>query len=215
MKLSLTKPLSILTFTTTLLLLGGCATSAKIEQTTLNMQFYALSGKSLTVNYAHEAINRDVLPEDGYAKTQFKSLSGFTQKVLNKGKVSVTRQTQSAQYTLDVKFEHPNELGAVFYDHQLASSMAKSLLTLGLNGSSDYKIVANYKVTFTLQTSDGNPVATQSYVVEDAFDHQRSKFGFGSFDKMRELNAQLLEKTYTEKLIRFLNLANQSIAVKG
>ncbi|GAB5379674.1 MAG: hypothetical protein Alis3KO_05650 [Aliiglaciecola sp.] len=215
MKLSLSHSLIVLTFTSTLLLLGGCATSAKIEQATLNTQFDALTGKSLAVHYAHETINHDQLAKDGQAISQFKSLSGLTEKVLRQGSVEVLTMDDKAQYALDVKLEHPNERGAVFYDHQLASSLAKSLLTLGLNGSSDYKIIANYKVTFTLRTQQGSPITTQSYVVEDAVDHQRSKVGFGSFDKMRELNAQLLEKTYTEKLTHFLNLASQSMTVKG
>ncbi len=98
---------------------------------------------------------------------------------------------ENSDYSFTVELTAKDKKGPSFADFDMLASTGKSLLTLGL-GSSEYTIIADFDVTYKLETTDGESVLEKSYSVHDEVDHERGKLD--GYDIGDDLAARLLEK---------------------
>ena len=94
-------------------------------------------------------------------------------------------------YKIKVEMEAYDKKGPAYADYNAGESMAKGLLTLGL-AASEYEIIADFKVTYSIQDAAGNELLKQTYTVKDSVEHERSDFE--SFNSLNDYAGQLLEK---------------------
>lgn len=107
---------------------------------------------------------------------------------------------ENSDYQINVELVANHKRGPVYANHELAKSLGKGILTLGL-APSDYEIIADFNVTYHL-AEDGHAIYNKSYEVTDRVQHQRGDFE--SYNSVNDPAGQLLKKHIILTLNDFL-----------
>lgn len=116
--------------------------------------------------------------------------------------------TGETDFTLITELTAHDKSGPAYADYDMAASMGKKFITLGL-GSSEYTIRADFDVTYKLQNETGETLLTKTFHVEDSIDHERG--GFDGFDIGEDLAAKLFEKNIILTMNDFFTEFNQLV----
>lgn len=214
------KAIITLSLFTSLLALGGCATHAVVEQ--------AVIQKINSENFQNKSFQYDILysqPKPGVFSggeqlplmpIEQAELSVASARVLGRLNEilksnlpdSVNIVTEKGDFELKVAITARDKKGPSFADYDMAASMGKAVLTLGL-GSSEYTIIADFDVTYSLYSADGSEIYKNSYKVYETLDHEKSKLE--GYDIGNSLAEQLLDKHIKVTLQDFLRNADRNV----
>lgn len=114
---------------------------------------------------------------------------------------------QPSDMILVVEMEAYDRRGPAYSDHQLAKSVAKGMLSLGL-APSDYKIIADFDVKYSLK-QEGRELISKAYKINDSVKHQKGDFE--KFSTLDDYSAQMLEKHMVLTLTDFLKEAAKTV----
>jgi len=216
----LKKVLPALTLIAASLTIGGCATHAVVEQVVVQ--------KINSQNFQNKSFEYDVLysqPKPGVFSggeqlplmpIENAELSVASAKVLSRLNEilksnlpdSVKIVDEKGDYELQLAITAKDKKGPAYADYDMAASLGKSLLTLGL-GSSEYTIVANFDVEYSLKDSKGVEIYKNKYSVDEELDHEKSKLE--GHDIGHSLAEQLLNKHINLTIQDFLRMADSKV----
>ena len=216
----LKKILPTLTLVASTLIINGCATHAVVEQTVvekINSQNF--ENKSFKYNILYSKPKPGIfsggeqLPltpiEQAELSVASAQVLGRLNEILKSNLPnSVSIVSSQGDYGLSIAITAKNKKGPAFADYDMAASMGKSLLTLGL-GSSEYTIIADFDIQYSLQDAKGREIHTNTYKVLEELDHEKSKFDGN--DIGHSLAEQLLEKHINITLQDFLRNADTKV----
>lgn len=183
--------------------LSGCATHANITMPTVTqVTDKAYENKTISYEVMYSQPKPGVFSEGNQlplkplkaaelsvaSATTLKKLPNY---ILQQLPVS-TETAAKGQGDLNLKIElyAHDKKGPAYAEYEMAKSLGKSLLTLGL-GSSEYEIIADFDATYTLMQGH-KEVFSKKYKVKDHADHERNQFE--GFNGLNEYAGQMLEK---------------------
>lgn len=210
------KTLPAMAVVTASLFAGGCATHAVVEQ--------AVVQKVNSEKFQNKAFSYEVLysqPKPGMftggeqlplTPIENAELSVASAKVLGRlNEVlranlpdSVKLVDEQGDFSLHVAITARDKKGPAFADYDMAASIGKSLLTMGL-GASEYTIIADFDVEYSLLNASNEVIHKNTFKVNEELDHEKGQWETNQVgDKLAE---QLLEKHINLTLQQFLKAA--------
>lgn len=213
----LKKALPAVTLITASLTLGGCATHAVVEQVVvqkLNSQKFQNKSFEYDVLYSQpkpgvfsggEQLPLAPIEEAELSVASAKVLGRLNEILKSNLPDSVKIVDDQGDYELQVAITAKDKKGPAYADYDMAASMGKAVLTLGL-GSSEYTIVANFDVEYALKNAKGVEIYKNTYSVNEELDHEKSKLEGN--DIGHSLAEQLLNKHINLTIQDFLRTAD-------
>lgn len=192
----------------------GCATHANIEMPIVmqvHNQVYEDKSMSFEILYSQ--------PEPGiFTGGEQQKLMPITQARLSVASAATLKQLPNyifqqlpssvvrvdsgdGDLKLVIELYAHHKKGPAYADYEFAKSFGKSLLTLGL-GSSEYNIVADFEITYTLYQKE-KEIFKKTYRIEESVDHERGKFE--SHNAVYDFTGQILKKHLILSLNNFFN----------
>ena len=184
-------------------ILGGCATHAKIEMPAVT-QVHHKSFEDKTMSYeimysqpkpgvfsGGQEMPLVPLEEAELSVASAATLKNLPEYIFRQVPASVKRAEKGeGDLKLIVELKAYDKKGPAYADFEFGKSLAKSLVTLGF-ASSEYDIVADFDAKYVL-LSGNEEVFSKSYKVDESVDHERGDFE--SYNSLNDYVGQLLEK---------------------
>ena len=197
------------------LVITGCATHAQIDMPGVQeVHNEALNNKSLSYEImysqpepgmfnAHKQLPMKPLKDSKLSIASAATLKKLPDYIFDQLPSNVKRGEQGqADYNLLVEITANHKRGPAYSDYEAIKSFGKSFITLGF-GSSEYDIIADYNVQYSLLRNDGTKVYSKRYTVKDRADHERG--ALENFNSLNDYAGKLLEKHLIITLNNFFN----------
>ncbi|WP_458526834.1 hypothetical protein [Onishia taeanensis] len=188
---------------TGLVVLSGCASHAQIDMPVVSqVHTPVLEGKTLAYDIYYSQPTPGLfnagkqqalapLEEAELSIASAATLKNLPDYIYEQLPSSVSRgEPGNSDYRVHVELTAHDKKGPVFADFQLAETVGKGFLTLGL-APSEYQIIADFEARYELHAKD-ILIYAEDYTVKDDVDHERGDFE--TYNSVNDPAGQLLKK---------------------
>jgi len=134
-----------------------------------------------------------------------KMLKPKLEQMIAMGKGSSIGNNKQADYELSATITFGPTPVPAYAERNIAESMGKSLMTLGLAPTGYYNIKNDYKLNLTLKTNKGKEIVSKEYIVNNSVKQSVSDLSFSKTKINTETAMKLFESSLNDQFNDFLS----------